>query len=184
VVKVASEQIPTKIRVGGARADHRGTAKDTAIVSLAVAAFGGSMSGSKLTRKRFYLYPSETSLGWRMIRMVSAVEGDSKVNAGEWRRVLDPISHLHIGYQLCAPEMSRGDYEMPSMFSPAAISAAEMQVNAGLHGGSRTAHLSEDRRLERRVVEDRVERTRAKVLVWPRVGPARGDILRVWPQEA
>jgi hypothetical protein len=118
--------------------------------------------------RNFLLFPARTTLGWRVIRRVSFCEGETRVRTGDWRRVLDSVSRDHVGYQVCAPEMSRGDYEIPSAFSPASITAREAQINAGLMGESRTARLSEDKRAERRVMEDRVERVRAKVVEFGR----------------
>lgn len=142
------------------------------------------MGADRSGRKRFYLYPSETSLGWRMIRMVSLIQGEARVLDRAWRRVIEFGSGEHIGYQICSWEMSRGDYEIPSTFSPAAISAEEMNLNAGTkfeEGKSHTRGLSEDRRRLRLVPEDHIERVQQKIRVWPLVGSKVGDVLLAWP---
>lgn len=134
--------------------------------------------------RNFLLFPARTVLGWRVIRRVSFREGETRVGVGEWRRVLDGTTHEHIGYQICTPEMSRGDYELPTIFSPASISVREMQVNAGLFGRSRTEGLSEDRRLARRNPEDRVERAHAKVVEFGKRRLVQSPVIAAAPEAA
>ena len=135
-------------------------------------------------RKCFDLYPSETILGWRVIRKVSFAEGDLKVTLGAWREVYDEF-YNHVGYQIGGGANS---VVMPSRPSPSGIVRREMEINA--LGVSRTARLNEDRRMSRvhhetgkaLPPEDAVERIQAKVRVWPNVDAAAKDILRVWPR--
>lgn len=136
-------------------------------------------------RKRFLCYSANTTLGWRVVRMESFEKGERMVELGSWRRVHDAINGNHIGYQPLSAESQRGDRDLQSQASSSSISAGEMMINAftGFEDGrSRTAHLCEKDRAARHVPEDRVERVQCKVLVFPHVGPAKGDILRVWPK--
>lgn len=149
-----------------------------------------TISGRREGRKMFMLYHSETVLGWRVIRMVNLEKGRAKVAAGEWRAIHDEFTGELIGFQPIAGEEQRGDRDMPSQYSPATISAAEMQANAGELGRSRTAGLAELDRIGRRdrltghllPAEDFIERAVAKIRVFPNVGAAKGDILRAWPK--
>lgn len=135
------------------------------------------------SRKKYFLYPAETSLGWRVVRMVSLEQGLRKEADGCWRRVLDETTRNLIGFQLIAIRSERGDRDLPTMRSSAAISKSDMELNVAR---SRTAGMDEEHRLEReaagRLPEDRVERVQCKVIVYPYVNGKRGDILRVWPK--
>lgn len=129
------------------------------------------------------LYPAETVLGWRIIRRVSLDKGLEHEQRGVWRRVLDPVTLELIGFQMIAAKVERGDRDLPTTRSCAAIPAREMELNAQR---SRTAGMSEDRRQERaaagRRPEDAIERVQCKVMVYPHINGAPGDILRVWPK--
>jgi hypothetical protein len=84
-------------------------------------------------------------------------------------------------------EMRKVDTDVRSIPSTAGISGpnpathrvGEMELNCER---SRTERMREDVRRQQPVPEDRVERIHAKVRVYARIGPARGDILRVWPR--
>jgi hypothetical protein len=133
--------------------------------------------------RRFLVYGSYTTLGWRVVRHCTQARGEAMVQQGEWRRVVSRESGELIGFQLVSPDRcTKGDYDLLSMHAPAAISVSEMQVNAGCHGRSRTRGMSEDRRLERREPEDAIERTMAKIAVWPLVGSRKGDVVRAWAE--
>jgi hypothetical protein len=135
------------------------------------------------SRKKYFLYPAETTLGWRVVRMVSLDQGLKKEAEGCWRRVLDPITLGLIGFQLVAAKAERVDRDVPSIHSAAAITAREMELNVSR---SRTAGLNEEARDERVAAgfapEDAAERVQCKVIVYPYVNGERGDILRVWPK--
>jgi len=137
------------------------------------------MNGCRSTRKQFFVYHSENVLGWRMIRMTDMARGDAQVMAGNWRRVYETLTGMLIGFQVVQASTARGEYDMPSIPTPAAMSAREMELNCAR---SRTAGLSEDQRAELRFPEDKIERVQAKVRVYAQIGAARGDILRVWPR--
>jgi hypothetical protein len=138
----------------------------------------------------YSIFHTETTLGWRVIRMCNLAKGQQKVACGEWREVHDPNTGELIGFQPVTPAEARGDRDLPSLASCASISMREMQANAGELGRSRTAGMLEEDRVSRRdprngtllPAEDFVERTRAKVRVFAQVGPHKGDILRVWPK--
>lgn len=142
--------------------------------------------------QRTLLYGPNTTLGWRVIRAIDAREGERGVEQGKFREVYDSVTNIRIGFQLVSTSEQRGDLDLPSLPSSATISPREMRVNAGLCGRSRTAGLSEEKRLERaaardpktgeyRTPEDEVERIQRKVAVYPLVGPKRGAILLAWP---
>jgi hypothetical protein len=142
------------------------------------------MSKRSQQRKDMMLFPSDVAAGWRVIRMVSRLEGELKVNEGVWRHRFDPNTTQLIGYQILGSEALRGDLDLASLPSTPAIAVWEMELNAER---SRTAGLPDIRRQERVAAhlppEDEVERVQAKVFVFPRIGAARGDILRVLPAQ-
>jgi hypothetical protein len=131
---------------------------------------------------KLLLYGANTTLGWRILRTIYPREGERGVERGTMREVYDEITGHLLGYQVLGAGELRGDQDLPSLTSTAAISQREMQINAGELGRSHTAGLREQDRIERRVPEDRVERVQRKVFVFPHVGAAKGDILRVWPR--
>jgi hypothetical protein len=139
--------------------------------------FGLSAFGGKMARKTLFLYGSNVNLGWRVVRMISLDEGLRREARGTYRRVYDGMTNALLGFQLV--ETVRGDQDaIRSQHTPAAISAAEMQTNAGLDGKSLTAGLPEDLRLERKVPEDHVERVQEKVRVYPFIKPKSTPIVR------
>ena len=137
--------------------------------------------------KMVYLYGASSTLGWRIVRRIPPHEGERGVESGRMRHLYDTLTGKLLGYQLISNAERRGDRDLPSMASAASISVREMQANAGELGASRTARLAEDDRVSRRDLnghllpaEDFVERSRAKVAVFPLVGSKRGDIVRAW----
>lgn len=135
---------------------------------------------------KLLLYGANTTLGWRILRTIYPREGERGVERGTMREVHDSITGHLLGYQVLGANEQRGDQDLASQPSTAAISRSEMEINAFARfedGKSHTAGLSEDRRAARRVPEDRVERVQQKVLMFERrIGPAKGDVLRVWPR--
>lgn len=132
--------------------------------------------------KRLLLFSDNTTLGWRVLRTITREEGERRVGRGVMRQVLDPMTRNLIGYQILGESERRGDQDLTSFATTASISLREMQINAGEHGRSRTAGLREPERALRDEPEDEVERIQRKVMVFPHVGAAQGDILRVWPK--
>ena len=132
---------------------------------------------------KMLLFGATTTLGWRVVRMVSFAEGEKRAGRGSVRRVYDEVTNEHIGYQLVSSHEQRGDRDLRSQPSTASISMREMQLNAER---SRTVGLTEERRMERVALglapEDLVERVQCKVRVFPHIGAAKRDILRVWPR--
>ena len=117
------------------------------------------------------VYPAETSLGWRVIRHVSAQEAGEKLASGEWREVLDEQGNFW-GCQVLATFSK--DQDLPSGASSSSITVNECFLNAGLGGRSRTAGMPEEKRISRRSAEgkalppeDAIERAREKVRQWP-----------------
>lgn len=137
-------------------------------------------------RSKLLLYGANTTLGWRILRTIYPREGERGVERGTMRMVYDEINGHLLGYQVLGASEQRGDQDLPSMPSAASISFNEMQINAGTafeKGKSQTAGLPEHRRAERHIPEDRVERVQQKVRMFERrIGPAKGDVLRVWPK--
>ena len=134
-------------------------------------------------RRFLYLWGSDAR-GWRVIHHKVRLDyGRRQCARGIWRERFDEETCELVGFQLLSPEEMAGDVDLETMpGSTATIKKAEMEALAGLRGASRTAGLYEDARLERRQPEDFVERTEAKVRVYPFVHAARGDILRAWPK--
>ena len=149
---------------------------------------------------RFYLYPPDTALGWRVIRKVTLAEGAEKVLRGEWREVHDEHGD-HWGYQVLVS--SKTDQDIPSGATSSSITVNECELNAGLGGEWRTKGLPEDKRLSRFrrteagllpvPAEDAIERAQAKVAQWPypasriddgKGKPVWGDrAVRVYPKK-
>jgi hypothetical protein len=134
------------------------------------------------------LFSSDSEMASRILRRVSPAEAEKFEAMGLWERRYDTRSGELIGYWMCA---KRDDRDVPSAgWTPTAISGDEMEINAATvafaGNRSRTVGLSEERRLERvkqgLPAEDHAERVQCKVLVFPHVGAAKGDILRVWPR--
>jgi hypothetical protein len=131
------------------------------------------------------LFSAESGTSGRIIRRVSMEDAERYEKAGVWERRYDGNSGELLGFQMVACYIY--DQKVPaSKPSPAAISASEMEVFAGVAGRSRTARLSELDKLQRihdgLPSEDHIERTMCKVFVFPHVGAAKGDILRAWPK--
>lgn len=138
--------------------------------------------GGEPEPNHYYLFGSDAR-GWRLIRRVRLDHGRRQCARGLWREIFSESTCELVGFQMLSTEALKGDESMRSVHAPASIVKNEMEANAGLRGRSQTAYLCEDYRLERSRPEDFIERTQAKVFVWPNVGAERGDILRAWPRE-
>ena len=127
------------------------------------------------------LYSAESESTCRIIRRVSFDEAEKYEALGAWERRYDTCSGELIGFRLKAQQKDDTDVESAG-YTPAAISFEEMQVNCER---SQTLGMPEVLRLRRekegRPAEDHVERVQCKVIVFPYVGAAKKDILRVWP---
>lgn len=130
------------------------------------------------------VYPADTTLGWRVIKMVSAQLAMAKLALGVWREVHDEHGSFQ-GCQVLATVKS--DSELPSGASSTSITVNECELNAGLGGKSRTAGLSEDKRISRFRTdgkalppEDAIERAEAKVREWTELHGDRA--IRVYPK--
>lgn len=133
------------------------------------------------------LFSTNTTLGWTATQRTSYPAGETKVERGEWRRVLDDHGEL-VGYQPVVHEVrpvASNDH------SRCALQVPEMRANAGLMGRSRTAHLPEDQRKVRlhpksgRLLpeEDFVERVGHLMLIYPQLANRGGDrAVRVYPK--
>lgn len=139
------------------------------------------------TAARYDLYPPTTTLGWRVVRKVTAAEANDALERGLWREVCNERGEF-AGYQIKANFKS--DEDLPSGSSLCSIAVKEMELNAGTafrRGKSRTAGLQEDERVALRnqqtnhalPPEDAVERATEKVRLWPypasRVDNGKGD---------
>lgn len=147
--------------------------------------------GKRSKKQTFMLFSAESEKTCRVISRVSFEQGIEKEALGVWERVYDQYCGELIGFRLRV--RVEDDSSIPSRQTPSAIPAREMEVFAFagtrfLDANSRTARLQEVDRLSReksgRDPEDMIERTVRKVLVWPHVGAAKGDILRAWPRGA
>jgi hypothetical protein len=142
----------------------------------------------RLSENMLPLYPADASRGWRVIRQVPFAKGSEKVAAGEWA-LLCHTDGTPWYFQIIAN--FKADADLPASEPTRPITAHESALNAGLFGQSRTAGMPEDVRLSRHdrydtdrplPPEDAVERAMAKTRVWPKVGEAKGDILKAWPR--
>ena len=127
------------------------------------------------TAARYDLYPPTTTLGWRVIRNVTAAEVDDALKRGLWREVYNEHGNF-AGYQI-KPNF-KSDDDLPSGWSLCSISVNETELYVGTlfrHGKSRTAGLPEDKRVTRKdketghalPPEDYIERAVEKVRQWP-----------------
>jgi hypothetical protein len=140
-----------------------------------------------VTLNAYLLFSADTSKGWRVIRCVTFDQGQREIDRGTCRALRDPVTCELIGFQVISRAAARVDQDIRSEgVEYSGILPEEMRAFAGLAGVSRTAALSEDQRekliKDHEQPEDFVERTTHKVIVWPYVGPAPGDVLRVWPR--
>lgn len=142
------------------------------------------------------VYSADTSLGWRIVRQVTALYAFHRVVEGKWRELFDSIGNFY-GVQV-VPAV-KTDQELPSGSSAATITFRDNMLYAGCGGRSRTIGRSEDFRITRYSQvsckalppEDRIERVIAKVQQWPypasridngRGQPCFGDrAIRVYP---
>jgi hypothetical protein len=124
--------------------------------------------------------------GFRVMTRVSLMHAELCERMGAWRREYDTGTGDLLGFRVIGPEARKGDVEIRSVQTTATISKAEIEMNIGMAGRSKTYGLCEMDRLERlkagELPEDRIERTIAKVRVWPMVGAAKGDVVRAWPR--
>ncbi len=123
--------------------------------------------------------------GYRIVRRISREEAELQVRMEILRPEFDRLSGDLLGYRVPGCD-TRVDQDLRPLRTSAAISVQEME--RFVCGMSRTFGLREADRMARvrdgELPEDEVERTRAKVRVYPYVGAARGDILRMWPARA
>ena len=129
------------------------------------------------------VYSADTSLGWRIVRKVTALYAFNKVIEGKWVEIFDDIGNFY-GVQIIAAVKS--DQELPSGSTAATITYLELIRNAGLEGRSRTMGRDENYRITRYSSvsskalppEDNIERAIAKVKQWPfpasRIDDGRG----------
>jgi hypothetical protein len=127
---------------------------------------------------RYDLYPPTTTLGWRVIRKVTAAEVDDALARSLWREVYNELGNF-AGYQI-KPNFQTDD-DLPTGWSSrpigVTVTISEMDLNAGTkfkRGKSRTLGQSEDKRIARKSAvgkalppEDAVERAIEKVKLWP-----------------
>lgn len=127
------------------------------------------------------VFPAEG--GFRVIRMETSENAERLVLREVLRPVFDQVTGALLGYRVDGAEAQKVDADVKSIRSTITISPAEMELNCQR---SRTYGLREEQRREREAnglePEDRVERVRAKVRVYARIGSGKGDILRVWPR--
>jgi hypothetical protein len=120
--------------------------------------------------------------GFRVIQRISREEAELRVRMEALRPEFDQLNGDLLGFRVAGLDKAV-DQDLPTRFTGAAISFREMELNVAR---SRTRGLRELDRMQRikdgKAPEDEAERAQAKVRVFPFVGAARGDILRVWPQ--
>ncbi len=119
--------------------------------------------------------------GSQVIRRVELAQAEHMEAAGAWRREYDTLSGRLLGFRLISVEARKVDSDIRTRPSTAGITKSEMERNAlarrrPLGALGRSMPGRENR------AESVVARTQAKVIVYPLVGAAAGDILRVWPR--
>lgn len=107
------------------------------------------------------LYPSNTTLGWRLVGLVTPSVAAEKLATGEYREVYDDADNF-LGVQMLASKKRLDHSSNPSSCS---ISLNEIKRIAGLEGESVTLNLS--MREHARVAEDAIERAINKLMQWP-----------------
>lgn len=141
---------------------------------------GGRMA---TIRKRKKAYPVRPNEGRKIIRLTTVSDAVIYEQLGIWRREYDSQTGELLGFRLVGAELRKVDSDLMSIHSSSAISAGEMQRNLMC---SRTHGLREEARMQRikdgEPPEDQVERTRAKIRVYPFVGAKTGAILDAWPR--
>jgi hypothetical protein len=141
---------------------------------------------AKRSSNQFQVFPAEG--GFQAIRRESREHAEQLVMREILRPEFDQVTGELKGYRVLGAEMRKVDTDVRSIPSTAGISGpnpathrvGEMELNCER---SRTERMREDVRRQQPVPEDRVERIHAKVRVYAKIGPARGDILRVWPRK-
>lgn len=102
---------------------------------------------------------------------------------GVYQREYCTATGALLGFRVIGVESRKIDSDLKSMPSTVSISSSEMNLNCER---SRTYGMREEQRLGRvksgRPPEDKIERVKAKVRVYAIIGPAKQDILRVWPK--
>jgi hypothetical protein len=124
--------------------------------------------------------------GERTLKMVRIAEAELFEALGVWRRVYDKTSGAFKGFKVVGAEVEKVDANLRHIDTQPTISRTEMEIVAGCHGRSKTYGRREFDRLklikDGELPEDEIERTLAKFRVYPHVGAAQGDILKVWPR--
>jgi hypothetical protein len=118
------------------------------------------------------VYSADTSLGYRLVRQVTALYAFNKVAEGQWQEIFDSLGNFR-GVKMLAAVKS--DQELPSGTSATTITARDKMLFAGLGGPSRTIGRDENYRITRYSSitgkalppEDSIERVIAKVQQWP-----------------
>lgn len=121
--------------------------------------------------------------GYRIIQRTHRDRGQRFEALGVWRAEFDPSTGNLLGWRVVGYEARKIDSDLKSMPSTVSISSSEMNLNCE---HSRTYGMREEQRLSMvksgRAPEDKIERVKAKVRVYAIIGPAKQDILRVWPK--
>jgi hypothetical protein len=129
--------------------------------------------------REFKIFPAGG--GYAVIRRVSLQQAEAMEAREVCRRDYDTSTGELLGYRVIGNEHRKMDSELRTTRTTPGISSTEMQMNVLR---SRTYRLNEEQRLQlikKGVMpEDAIERAKAKIRVYPFVGPATGDILRVW----
>jgi hypothetical protein len=134
-------------------------------------------------RVRACSYPVFPGEGRRVIDRATIQQAEAYELAGIWRREYDTMTGKLVAFRLEGVDGWKMDGDLKTVRSSSTISHGEMELNLLR---SRTFMLSEEQRLQLikdgRAPEDVIERAKAKIRVYVRVGAAKGDILRAWPR--
>lgn len=129
--------------------------------------------------KQFKVFPAGG--GYAVIRRVSLQQAEAMEAREVCRRDYDRSTGELLGFRVIGIEHRKMDSELRSTPTTPEISVGEMEMNVLR---SRTYRLNEEMRLklikDGEMPEDAIERAQAKIRVYPLVGAAKGDILRVW----
>ena len=133
--------------------------------------------------KRKKMYPVLPDEGRKILFRRTAAEAEIYEQLGVWRREYDTQTGELLSFRLVGSEINKVDGNLSSIRGSTSISEGEMRMNT-MH--SRTFGMREEERLQRikdgLPPEDEIERTRAKIRVYPLVGSAVGAILHAWPR--
>jgi hypothetical protein len=139
-----------------------------------------------MMRRRARSYAVYAAEGRKVIDRTTLEHAEWMEKRGIWRRVYNTMTGELEAFRIDGADTQRVDQDQRHIETTPTFSETEMERVAGCHGKSRTMRMREadrqDRAKHHELPEDEIERTIAKLRVYPLVGAAQGDILKAWPK--